>query len=62
MLNIRAKFSDNQTSVLLNRLPVGGGCVYVLVVLHMFFFAFFGFLFCFFSVRKKYETTIVGNG
>jgi len=35
-----------------NRLPVGGGCIYVL---QMFFFVFF-------SVRQKYETTVLGNG
>ena len=38
-----------------NRLPVGGGCVYVL----QFFFPFF---FVFFSVRQNYETTVLGNG
>ena len=34
-----------------------GGSVYVL---QMFFFCFFGF--CFFFVRQKYETTVLGNG
>jgi len=41
-----------------NRLPVGGGCVYVL---QMFFFAFFLF-FLFFSLHHNYETTVLGNG
>jgi len=41
-----------------NRLPVGGGCIYVL---QMFFFVFF-LVFNFFSVRQKYETTVLGNG
>ena len=40
-----------QFAYLRNRLPVEGGCVYVL---HMFF--------CFFFVRQKYETTVLGNG
>jgi len=40
------------------RLPVGGGCIYVL---QMFFFVFC-FFFVFFSVHQKYETTVLGNG
>jgi len=41
-----------------NRLPVWGGCVYVLQMFFLHFFCFF--LFC--SVRQKYETTVLGNG
>jgi len=36
------------------RLPVRGGCVYVLQMLFVFFS-------CFFSVRQKYETTVLGT-
>jgi len=46
-------------SCLRNRLPVGGGCVYVLFC-RCFFFVFCFFLF--FPVRQKYETTVLGNG
>jgi len=44
-----------------NRLPVGGGCVYVLQMFFVFF-SFLFFVFCFFSVRQKYETTVFRNG
>jgi len=37
-----------------NRLPVGGGCVYVLQMFFLFFFVF--------PVHQKYETFILGNG
>jgi len=43
-------------SCLRNRLPVGGGCVYVL---QLFFFVF---CLLFFSVHQNYETTVLGNG
>ena len=43
-----------------NRLPVEGGCVYVLQMFFCFFLFFLCFLF--FFVRHKYETTVLGNG
>jgi len=43
-----------------NRLPVGGGCVYVLQLFILVLF--FLFFFCFFSVHQNYETTVLGNG
>ena len=38
-----------------NRLPVGGGCVYVLQYCFSVFFSVF-------SVHQNYETTVLGNG
>ena len=46
----------NANGNLRNRLPVGGGCVYVLQLFFCFFFV------CFFSVHQNYETTVLGNG
>ena len=43
-------------SYLRNRLPVGGGCIYVLQIFFIFCF------FLFFSVHQNYETTVLRNG
>ena len=50
------RWSQNKhkpSTVLRNRLPVGGRCVYVLQLF---------FLFSVFSVHQNYETTVLGNG
>jgi len=55
--------SSSWSSCLRNRLPVGGGCVYVLQMFFcLFWFLVFFCFFLFFSVRQKYETTVLENG